>query len=122
MCRNILKVSGGSNVLITFVYFCNKNFMASFHVKLQVLDTCVTSALFYACETWPDYGKEVEAVYRSGLRRTALGIRTSINNEIVYIESDRFPLKCKIKKQQLKFWLHLEDYISTNLDLVLLLC
>ena len=57
--------------------------------------------------------EEVEGVYRSGLR-TALGIRTSINNEIVYIESDRFPLKCKIKKQQLKFWLHVKDYISTN--------
>ena len=87
--------------------------MAPFHVKLQVLDTCVTSALLYACETWAYYGKEVEAVYRSGLR-TALGIRTSINNEIVYIESDRFPLKYKIKKQQLKFWLHVKDYISTN--------
>ena len=56
----------------------------------------------------------MEAVYRSGLR-TVLGIRTSINNEIVYIDSDRFPLKCKIKKQQLKFWLHVKDYISTYL-------
>ena len=52
-------------------------------------------------------------IYRSGLR-TALGIRTSINNEIVYVEADRFPLKCKIKKQQLKFWIHVKDYTNKN--------
>ena len=55
----------------------------------------------------------MEVVYRSGLR-TALGIRTSINNEIVYIEADRFPLLCKIKKQQLKFWLHVKDYMNKH--------
>ena len=36
--------------------------MAPFHVKLQVLDTCVASALLYACETWAGYGKEVEVI------------------------------------------------------------
>ena len=87
--------------------------MAPLHVKLQVLDTCVASALLYACETWAGYGKEVEVIYRSGLR-TALGIRTSINNEIVYVEADRFPLKCKIKKQKLKFWIHVKDYTNKN--------
>ena len=53
-----------SNILIKFVNFCNKNFMAPFHVKLQVLDTCVASALLYACETWAGYGKEVEVIYQ----------------------------------------------------------
>ena len=56
-----------SNFLLKFVNIFYKNFMAPFHFKLQILDTCVTSALLYACETWADYVKEVEAVYRSGL-------------------------------------------------------
>ena len=102
-----------SNVLFKFVNFCSKNFMAPFYVKLQVLDTCVASSLIYACETWADNGNQVEVIYRNGLR-TVLGVRPNINNEIIYVESNRFPLKCKIKRQQLKFWTHVKEYIDKN--------
>ena len=98
-----------SNVLFKFTNFCNKNFLAPLGVKLNILDSCVASSLLYASETWMDYGKEAEIIYRNGLR-AALGIRTNINNEIVYIESGRYPLKCRIMKQQLKFWLSLQKY------------
>ena len=100
-----------SNILIKFTNFCNKNFLAPLNIKLDVLDTCVTSSLLYASETWADNGKEVEALYRTGLP-TALGIRTTVNNEVLYTESGRYPLKCRIQKQQLKFWLSLQNYMS----------
>ena len=98
-----------SNVLIKFTNFCIKNFLAPICIKLNILDTCVASSFLYACETWMDCGNEVEVIYRNGLR-TALGIRSNVNNEIVYIESGRYPLKCRIMKQQLQFWLSIKDY------------
>ena len=91
-----------SNVLIKFVNFCNKNFMAPFHVKLHVLDTCVTSALLYACKTWADYGKEVEAVYRRELR-TALGIGTSITMKSFILSPIDFHFSSKLKSSNLNF-------------------
>ena len=60
-----------------------------------------------------DYGKEVEIIYRNGLR-TALGVRSNVNNEILYIESSKYPLKCRIMKEQLKFWLSLQDYCEQS--------
>ena len=111
MYRNSLLI----NVLIKYTNFCNKNFLAPLFVKLTVLDTCVASSLIYGSETWADNGKEVEIIYRSGLR-TALGIRTNVNNEIVYIESSKYPLKCRISKCQRKFWFTVKDYIVQNPD------
>ena len=104
-----------SNVLIKFTNFCSKNFLAPLGIKLDVLDSCVASSLLYASETWMDCGKEAEVIYRNGLR-AALGIRSNINNEIVYIESGRYPLKCRILKLQLKFWLSLQTYCDESPD------
>ena len=69
----------------------------------------------WRAETWANFGDEIEVIYRDGLR-TALGIRTNINNEIVYVESQRFPVKCRIARQQLKFWLKVQEYININPD------
>ena len=104
-----------SNVSVKFVNFCNKNFFAHLHVKLRVLGTCVTSSLSYGAETWANFGDEIEVICRNGLR-TALGIRTNINNEMVYVESQRFPVRCRIARQQLKFWLIVQEYININPD------
>ena len=104
-----------SNVLIKFTNFCSKNFLAPLSVKLDVLDTCVSSSLLYASETWMDNGKEVEIIYRNGLR-TALGVRSNVNNEVIYTESGKYPLKCRILKQQLKFWLSLKVYCEKSPD------
>ena len=62
-----------------------------------------------------DCGKEVEVIYRNGLR-TALGVRSNVNNEIIYTESGKYPLRCRILKQQLKFWLSLKDYCERSPD------
>ena len=98
-----------SNILVKLVNFCNRNFLAPLHVKLRVLDTCVSSSLIYGAETWASFSDEVGLTYRMGLR-TALGVRTNTNNEIIYIESNRYPLKCRIARQQVKFWLNVKKY------------
>ena len=71
------------------------------------------SSLCYASEPWAYSGKDVEVVYRNGLR-TALGVLQSTCNEITYIESNKYPLKCRILRQQLKFWLSVEEYVHLH--------
>ena len=56
------------NVSIKFTNFCKKNRIVPLHVKLDVLDTCVASALTYGCETWGRYVNEAEVCYKSGLK------------------------------------------------------
>ena len=97
-----------SSLCIKFTNFCSKNSMAPLDVKLSVLDSCVASSLSYANETWADRGRNIETLYRQGLR-TALGVRQSVNNEIIYIETNKYQLKCCIMKQQLKFWLIVKE-------------
>ena len=93
-----------ANVTIKFTNFCGTNKNAPFHVKLDVLDKCVTSSLLYGCETWANCINDVEQPYRSGLK-TALNVRQNLNNEIVHVETGKFPLCGKVKSIQLKFWL-----------------
>ena len=101
------------NVIIKFTNFCSKNPLAPIKIKLQVLDSCVLSSLSYAAETWANNGSKIEAIYRYGLR-TALNIRQTINNEIIYVETDKYPVKCSIVKKQLKFWLNIKEYMKNN--------
>ena len=93
-----------SNVTIRYGNFCRKNFLAPLDVKLHVLNSCMSTALIYGSETW---GKcrmnKFEVIYRQGLK-TALSIRSTVNNEIVYIESGEYPLFIRIAKQQINFW------------------
>ena len=49
----------------------------------------------------------------SGIK-TALDIRDNVNNENICIESNQFPLECRIKKMQLKFWLYLQEYVGLH--------
>ena len=90
-----------SHVSIKYNNFLRRNYIAPLDIKLKVLDTCVTAALLYGCETWGDnIIPSLVILYRLGLKY-ALSIRSSINNELVYIESDRIPLYVRVKKQQL---------------------
>ena len=100
-----------ANVSIKYTNFCKANRNAPLHVKLDVLETCVAAALTYGCETWGNYCKEADLCHRSGLK-TALNVRQCLNNEIVYIETGKWPLHCRIKKSQLKFWLYIKDYTA----------
>ena len=80
-----------------FTNFCAINYLAPLVIKLQVLDACVTSSLTYGCETWAGYiPKDVEVLYRSGIK-TAMAIQQNTNNEIVYVESNLYPLEHNIK-------------------------
>ena len=88
--------------------------MAPIDIKLKVLDTCVSSALIYACETWGTANvPSLEVSYRLGLKR-ALSVRESTNTEIVYIEADRYPLLVRMSRQQLNFWITLTTYLGEN--------
>ena len=71
------------NVTIKFNNFCRKNYLAPLDIKLKVLNTCVTSALSYGCESWGNNIVPcIESVYRLGIKY-ALSIRPSTNNELV---------------------------------------
>ena len=56
------------------------------HVNVKVLDSCVTSALLYTCESWGNADlKDLETQYRKALK-CMLGIRDTVSNESPYIE------------------------------------
>ena len=79
-----------------------------------MLDACVTSSLTYGCETWAGYiPKDVEVLYRSGIK-TAMAIRQNTNNEIVYVESNLYPLERNIEVRQLKLWKQINDESSRD--------
>ena len=97
-----------ANITVKFTNFCRTNNNAPLHVKLDVLDVCVTSSLLYGCETWANCSNDVEQPYRSGLK-IALNVRQNLNTEIVYVESGKFPLRGKVQSTQLKFWLFIKN-------------
>ena len=99
-----MKPAPSVRLSVTKVLIQVLNNNAPFHVKLDVLDTCVTSSLLYGCETWANCNNDVEQPYRSGLK-IALNVRQNLNNEIVHVETGKFPLCGKVKSTQLKFWL-----------------
>ena len=116
IASDVEKFVGGKrpNVSIKYNNFVRKNIMAPISIKLQVLDACVTSSLVYACETWGTGNvSNLEVAYRFGLKR-ALSVRENTNTEIVYLESDRYPLAIRVSKQQLKFWTTLTEYLGEN--------
>ena len=95
------------NVLSKYTNFCAKNYLAPLSIKLRVLEACVTSSVTYSSETWANHiPKDLEVLYRCGIK-TALAIRQSTQNEIVYAESYLVPLEGTIKQRQLKFWKNL---------------
>ena len=96
-----------------FTNFCNTNKNAPLHVKLDVLDKCVTASIIYGCETWGTNVNDAERCYRAGLK-TAMNVRQNLNNEIAYIETGKLPLRVIIKRQQLNFWLQMKAYMSDH--------
>ena len=57
--------------------------------------------------------QKVESLYRQALK-TALSVRNSVNNEIVYVESGEYPLEVRIAQQQIKFWSSMQMLSTTN--------
>ena len=85
-------------------------------VKLKILNSCIKSSILYGCESW-SYASlsPPDVIHRSAIK-TVLGIRRNVSNEIVYIESDTYPLSCDITYLQLKFWLRMKSYMENNPD------
>ena len=83
-----------SNITIKYSNFCAKNQFAPLQIKLAVLQSCVISSLSYSCESW---GKSlpivIETIYKMGVK-SALSVRFNTCNEIAYIESGTYPVKC----------------------------
>ena len=78
----------------------------------MVLDTCVAASLLYGCETWGDnVGANVETMYRCGIR-SALSVRNSTNNEILYVETGHYPLFIRVKNLQMIFWKSIKNLSS----------
>ena len=104
------------NLTIKYNNFCQVNSQAPLSVKLKVLDVCVTSSLLYCCETWGNkYVNDLDMLHRRSLR-LALDVRPNINNEIIYLESGTYPLRCEIIPRQVKFWNALNNVIALNQD------
>ena len=90
------------------------HFLAPLFVKMKVLNSCVSASLVYGCETWGmSTLKNAETAYRQGLK-SALSVRDGTNNEIVYIESGERPLEIRITKQQMKFWIAIENIMNSD--------
>ena len=111
MRTSIQRKSG--NVSVKDTNLCKSNKNAPLHVKLDVLNPCMTSSIVYGCETWGTNVNEAERCYRAGLT-TAMNVRQNLNNEIVHIETGRWPLRVLIKRQQLNFWLQMKEYMSAH--------
>ena len=103
-----------TNVTIKYGNFCRKNFLAPLEIKLSVLNTCVSASLLYGCETWGGSNfNNIECLYRQGLK-LALSVRTTVSNEIIYIESGQMPHLVRISKQQMKFWNSIQNIIQNQ--------
>ena len=109
------------NITTKYTNFNAKHYLAPLKVKLNVLNACCLSSLCYGSEIWGDNdSNDLETIYRIGIK-TALSIRQSTCNEIVYVESGMYPIKSLIKKQQLKFWLSLNENLVVTSNLYKLL-
>ena len=83
---------------------------------MKVLDVCINNSLLYSGETWGNkHSADLEMLHRRSIRN-ALDVRGNTNNEIIYIESGRYPLKCEILPRQVKFWQSLIQLNEGNPD------
>ena len=88
--------------------------MAPISIKLDVLNACLKSTILFDCEIWGNSKLEkLECWYRKAIKY-ALSVRPSVNNEIIYIESGQYPLFCDVKSRQLKFWMKIQNDVSTT--------
>ena len=104
-----------ANISIKYTNICKANRNTPLSVKLDVLDTCIPTSITYTCETWGSNVSEAELCYRSGIK-VALNVRENTNNEIVYIESGKYPIQCKVKRADIKCWLYVIEYFQNSPD------
>ena len=87
-----------------FYNFIRANKLAPIHVKLKVLQACVTSSLLHNCETFGNkIPRELEQTYYS-LIKCCLRVRASTPNKLVLIESNMPTIHSMIYSRQYNFF------------------
>ena len=100
---SFLKSRKDRNISTNSLHSQEKNYNAPISVKERVLEACVSSAVFYNCESWGDaYIDCLEGMYRKALKYM-LGVRTQVGNEFPYIELGKPTLKSVVQKRQYTF-------------------
>ena len=103
-------------VSIKLANFVTNNLYAPVTVKFKVMNSCVTAAILYACETWGGSNlSRIEAIHRKAIKVT-LNMKFNTPNDIVYVESGCHPLIASISKRQFNFWQKILNDITANPD------
>ena len=99
-----MKIKQRSKSLNKFFAFLCKNYNAPLYIKEKVLESCVTSALLYNCESWGNANLPgLEIQHRKALK-SMLGIRNTVCNEFPYVELGKPMLTSIVHKRQLIFY------------------
>ena len=76
-------------------------------IIFDLFDTLVKPIILYGCEIWGyNMCKDVEQFHLSFLKRI-LGVKSSTNTCLIYVETGRYPLYVTVYKQIIKYWLRL---------------
>ena len=112
--HNLNLHSKNKSVYIKLANFVCNNSYAPLVVKKKVLNTCLTAAILYGCETCSSTSlHKLETLYRKAIKIT-FSIRKSAPSEVVYIETCFNELKAEIYKRQHKYWLKILSNIESD--------
>jgi hypothetical protein len=90
--------------VIKFHAFTYKHNDAPYWIKNRVLESCVTSALLYSCESWLSAQmKPIAKVYTSCLKQL-LGVRSQTSQDIVYTEAGASGIEAIVMQRQQQFF------------------
>ena len=103
----ILKNIGKKMINIhKFYAWLEHNMDTPIKIKLLVLYCCALAALLYGVETWWDiesYREKILLIERKALKR-CLGVKSSVPNNILYVELNRADIIANICDRQYKFY------------------
>ena len=84
--------------------FCINNICCPWYIKKSILNSCIDSVILYSSETWSKVRpQQAEIMHRQAIR-VILGVKDSLNNEIVHYESNISNLEASIRARQWTFW------------------
>ena len=100
--------------VIKFYNFIRANRAAPLQVKIKVLRSCVVSSLLHNCETFgKNIAKDLESAYIK-LLKCCFNIRSSIPNNILYVETGFLPIRTLIYSRQFNFYKRFREAIKPN--------
>lgn len=90
--------------LFKFSIFLSKNINFPYFIKKKVLEAALFSSILFGCESWLcNNFASMNTIYINSIK-LLLGIRHSIPEDIVLIESGFKPLKQIVREKQLQFY------------------